>query len=172
LFFEYLYATLAAWGLHYRGAKLVNFDVFQERVKQQQKNIMKLQNKNILTLKEEERPELVESLWEIMESISVSESQTQLIAGSKTLHHLLPRIIPPIDRRYSLRFFYGEGRSPSYPDKHTFTEIYPVYCDIASENRNEINSLLGNEFNTSETKIIDNAIVGFILEEPDTKIRK
>ena len=27
--------------------------------------------------------------------------------GSKVLHHVLPDLVPPIDRQYTFKFFYG-----------------------------------------------------------------
>jgi len=46
--------------------------------------------------------------WEVIAHIKVSTSRTQIVAGSKMLHHLLPDLIPPIDRRYTFRFFTGQ----------------------------------------------------------------
>ncbi len=37
----------------------------------------------------------------------VSTSRTQIVAGSKMLHHFLPDPIPPIDRQYTFSFFTG-----------------------------------------------------------------
>ena len=38
--------------------------------------------------------------WQIIAAIKVSTSRTQIVAGSKMLHHFLPDLIPPIDRPY------------------------------------------------------------------------
>jgi len=38
----------------------------------------------------------------------VSTSRTQIVASSKFLHHLLPDLIPPIDRQYTFAFLTGQ----------------------------------------------------------------
>src|SRR5450755_4869615 len=37
--------------------------------------------------------------WQIIAAMNVSTSRTQIVAGSKMLHHFLPDLIPPIDRQ-------------------------------------------------------------------------
>lgn len=57
IFFERLYATLTAWGLHRMGpggAKLVEFDTFTKSIGHQRKTIEELQGKNITTLPQED----------------------------------------------------------------------------------------------------------------------
>jgi hypothetical protein len=44
----------------------------------------------------------------VIARIKVSTSRTQIVAGSKFLHHVLPDLVPPIDRRYTFRFFTGQ----------------------------------------------------------------
>ena len=36
----------------------------------------------------------------------MSVAAAQIVANSKALHHLLPALVPPIDREYTFRFFY------------------------------------------------------------------
>ena len=168
LFFEYVYATLTSWGLHRMGpigSKLVSFDIFKKSIQEQKARLIELQNKNIFSLSKEEIPNVIDNLWDIINNISVSATQTKLIAGSKAIHHFLPKIIPPIDREYTITFFYGRGAFPKGQDERIFREIYPYFYKIASENQNVIKPLIGKGFHTSETKVIDNAIVGFVSDE-------
>jgi len=87
------------------------------------------------------------------------------VANSKALHHLLPALVPPIDRAYTLRFFYADT-TLSKGDEATFKEIYPYFHRIAVARREQITSHLGTGMNTSETKVIDNAIVAFVRTHP------
>jgi hypothetical protein len=54
--------------------------------------------------------ELAPKLWDIVAHLKVSTSETQIVAGSKALHHALPDLVPPIDRQCTFRFFIGQKR--------------------------------------------------------------
>ena len=47
-------------------------------------------------------------LSSLFENLEVIEKGSKLIGNSKTLHHLLLDLIPPIDRKHTLNFFYKE----------------------------------------------------------------
>jgi len=173
IFLEYLYATLTAWGLHRMGptgAKLVEFESFKKTLSNQKGAIASLQAYQLTHLPEQNLDVIVDALWNILSNLKVSETRTQIVAGSKALHHLLPKLMPPIDREYTTRFFYCEEGVktvilPSGGEERIFKEIYPFFFEIASRNREVIFQHIGRGFHTSETKVIDNAIVGFVLEE-------
>lgn len=165
LFFEYLYATLTAWGLHRMGAsaaKLVDFETFRSSLRNQKSEIEGLQDCRLIRLSEGDLDVVVDSLWQILATLRISKAETKLIANSKALHHLLPELMPPIDRQYTLRFFYGH-KTISGRDEQIFGEIYPQFHRIGSRSEVAIHKYLGHGFHTSETKIIDNAIVGYVL---------
>jgi hypothetical protein len=100
-----------------------------------------------------------------MANLRVGIGETLLVANSKALHHLLPGLIPPIDRNYTLRFFVGRpyiyrGRDAAY-----FRALYPLFHEIAVRCAGEIHGFLAaptEGMNTSVTKVIDNAILGFM----------
>lgn len=167
LFFEYLYATLTAWGPHRMGpggAKLVDFNTLVESICSQKGEIGGLHDLHLSSLPDERTPEVTDRLSAILDKLSVSATETKLVANSKALHHLLPDLIPPIDRTYTLRFFFNnttiDGR-----DEQLFRTMYPLFANIAHRTKREIEGAIGRKFHTSETKVIDNAIVGFVLEE-------
>ncbi len=172
-FIEYLYATLTAWGLHRmgpKGAKLVDFEPFKMTLSNQKEAIISLQDYRLTQLSEQTLNAIVDELWNILSNLKVSETETQIVAGSKALHHLLPKLMPPIDREYTIRFFYCKKGVktvilPSGGEEHIFKEIYPFFFEIGSRNYAAIFQQIGRGFHTSETKVIDNAIMGFVLEE-------
>jgi hypothetical protein len=71
--------------------------------------------------------------------------------------------MPPIDRQYTLLFFYNSTSPPHIED--CFSEIYPRFISIALQKKDSIREKVGEGFHTSETKVIDNAIVGYILKK-------
>ena len=166
-YLEYLYATLTAWGLHRMGpggAKLVGFDTFEKSIREQKGLIKSIERMSLLELPRKDLEETENRLWRILDLIRVSESRTKLVANSKTLHHILPDLMPPIDREYTLAFFYG-NKTISGKDEQMFSEIYPRFHEIALECGDSIRAHVGQGFHTSATKVIDNAIVGFVLKE-------
>jgi hypothetical protein len=66
-----------------------------------------------------------------------------------------------MDREYTIRFFF-HNKSLSQGDAAAFREIYPRLHRVASECRGKIQARIGRGMNTSATKVIDNAIVGFV----------
>ena len=164
LFFEYLYATLASWGMHRmgpKGAKLVEFADFMETLQRQKSKILNLRRVKLTQVREEELNRIMNRLWEILSNLRISSSETQLIAGSKALHHLLPDLLPPIDRQHTLRFVYGYN--PTYgSEEQWFKRAYSCLWRIGFRKRDVIPQWVGKGFHTSETKVIDNAIIGYV----------
>lgn len=161
LFFEYLYDTLIAWGLRRRGSKLVDFETFRSSLQNQKSGIENLEHCRLTRLSEGHLNVVVDSLWQILDSLRISKAKTKLIANSKALHHLLPQLMPPIDRQYTLQFF--DYKNISGRDERTFREIYHQFHIIGSRTEETICKYVGHGFHTSETKVIDNAIVGYVM---------
>lgn len=164
VFFEYLYATLASWGMHRmgpKGAKLVGFTEFKTSLQSQSNKILDLRELNLVCLSEQELEETTNSLCNIISNLRVSSTDTQLVTGTKALHHLLPNLVPPIDGEYTLRFIYGY--KPTYKsDEKKFRKTFPTLAKIGYKEKNNILKWVGKGFHTSETKVIDNAIVGYV----------
>lgn len=166
-FFDYLYATLTAWGLHRMGrgsAKLAELEVLKRSFRNQEKEICDLQSLRITDLNASILGSVTSSLWKILDNLKVDVGKTKIVANSKALHHILPDLMPPIDREYTLRFFYNHT-TLNRGDKVTFEEIYPHFHKIATVCKGKIMMHIGIGMNTSQTKVIDNAIVGFVLKE-------
>ena len=163
-FLDYLYATLASWGMHRMGpggAKLADISQIKDSLVHQEASIREVQSLSMCTIPSAHVSHVTSAVWDILDSLRVGTSGTKLVANSKALHHLLPALVPPIDRSYTLRFFY-DNTTLSKGDEATFKEIYPHFHRIAVTRREQITSHLGTGMNTSETKVIDNAIVAFV----------
>ncbi len=170
-FFEYLYATLASWGLHRMGktnTKLVDFDKFKESITSQKERFLTFGNKRITEISIDNS--ITTHLRKLIENLKIGEGETKIVFNSKAIHHLLPDLMPPIDRQYTLLFFYNYSPSPPYIED-CFSEIYPKFISIAIQRKDSIHKKIGKGFHTSETKVIDNAIVGYVLKK-DLKRQK
>lgn len=108
---EMLYATLASWGMHRMGdtyrtkTKLTNWDVFRESLRGSRDELTPLLGVDLLDLTERQYSEAVSALGPCYRKLRLSESAATIVVNSKALYHLLPRLIPPIDRQYTVRFF-------------------------------------------------------------------
>lgn len=183
-FVESLYAVLAAWGMHRmgsRGARMEEFAAFRDSLRVQVPAISKLEehfreacDKTPATLSgvaRGELPNLAAELWSIISELKLGKSEdARIVIGSKAIHHVLPALLPPIDRRYTLRFFLGVETLGAGREQDAFREIFPRFAQIASACEPVIDRLInetppgGRYMRTSPTKIIDNAIVGFGIE--------
>jgi len=164
-FFDYLYATLTAWGLHRMGpskAKLVDIEKLKASLKSQCAQIQALWALSLSGLAANELGHVTEQLCGILSRLEVSIARARLVANSKALHHVLPALTPPIDRTYTYTFFYSRNGLGSLAEADAFAEIYTQFHRIALTRKAEIHSRIGKGFHTSETKVIDNAIVGYV----------
>ena len=110
VFFDSLYATLAAWGLHRMGpskTKLRELPEIRESIRAEAARVDELAGLTINDVSDSERSSVVDRVWSILTRLQVSQAAVQIVANSKTLHHLLPELVPPIDRQYTFRFFYA-----------------------------------------------------------------
>ena len=107
--------------------------------------------------------DLATALWEIISRLRVSTSATRIVAGSKALHHVLPDLVPPIDRQYTFQFFTGQ-KSLYRGERVAFLEWFPLLCEIATRSARTIEAGMarGGFMATGEAKIVDNAIMGFM----------
>jgi hypothetical protein len=107
---------------------------------------------------------IARQVWAVIASLRVSTSETRIVAGSKALHHVLPDLVPPIDRRYTFRFFTGQ-QSVQGGEQRAFLEWFPYFIEVATRCRSPIAEALdrGGFMATSASKVIDNAIIGFML---------
>lgn len=171
LFFEFLYATLTAWGLHRMGpgnTKLRRIDEIKSSFRQQAANLEVLAPLTITSLAPEKAGAVITKIWSVLSALRISIAEAQIVANSKALHHVLPRLVPPIDREYTFKFFYGRGNL-SVPEQDAFLEMYMAMNRLAFANQKTITSLIGKGWHTNEAKVIDNAIVGFMLKQRRSK---
>lgn len=167
LFFDYLYATLAIWGMDSRGARLSGFHSFANGIRGNREKISELRDQTLSKVAQSDTLTLntiMDAIWEILESMNVSETEIQLVAGSKALHHILPHLVPPVDRQYTLRFFFDNKRISRdlEEQREQFDQVFIGYLYIWEVRQELIGRLTSiHSWNSSVTKTIDNAIIGY-----------
>jgi hypothetical protein len=159
-----LYRTLKAWGLGVRASELVSEDAFGEALTTA---VPVLEFFESYRIDGDPPADCTDQLWQIISSLGVVENKAKLVAGTKTLHHLLPDLVVPMDGEWTGKFFQlhaPEWQAPG-DQRRTFRRVYRDFIRIADQVRPE-QYVTGQGWRTSLTKILDNALIGFCKLHP------
>ncbi len=169
-YLELVYTTLISWNMNARGAKLSGITKFKETIKQNKETITKLESYKLGTLKDKDKEEVIKSLRYLFFNLNLTETKSKLVTFSKTLHFLLPELVVPIDRRYTLEFFQTQlplSKDQWETDKkqfQVFEELFDKFIEISK--KYDLSSYLDKVWHVVPTKVIDNAIIGFVSGNP------
>ena len=160
-FVEALYDTLRAWGVGSRGSVLVPRAEFGPRLRFVSTTLTPLEALSI-DADDLDVQNSIESLWSAIESIGVVRNKAPLVAGSKTLHHLLPDLVPPpMDRAYTQTFFGWHAPQFQNDQPQCFTLAYKAMASVAR--RVHASEYVGtHSWHSSVSKVLDNALVGLV----------
>jgi hypothetical protein len=184
---EMIYATLASWGMHRMGdpeetkAKMVEFNDFNHSISSQRNELKQFITLRMDSCTAEEYGRHIDNLKEIYLGLKVSISDATIVAHSKALAHILPNLVPPIDRQYTIRFFTqdnkkfftdeGKYRMITLPkDVATQFDDFKKYACRMKALFNccdrQLFTIDKTSFNTSYPKIVDNLIMAFVKDVP------
>ena len=92
---------------------------------------------------------------------------SQVVAGTKTLHHVLPDLIPPTGRQYTFRFFTGQKQTPP-GDHRAFPERFPTLAETGRSCRGATETAMnrGGPTASGPAKATDNAITASACQQP------
>ena len=163
-FLELLYVTLISWNMNMRGAKMVDVDTFATSIQEFSKNITQLEKKELNLLSENEFEEVLDLIKPLFLGLKVMKSKSKIVGVSKTLHFLLPKLLPPMDRRYTMTFFYGHFNyfNDKQKELNSFLILLREFHKISQKLKlysKDVDNVL---WNTTVPKLIDNAIIGFV----------
>lgn len=175
-FIEFIYATLASWGMHRmgpenKGAKMNDFYSFEECIMNSKDKILQLKNLEINKIKIDEEISdinaLYSSFWPLM------KSNSKLVATSKVMHFLLPSLIPPMDREYTMKLFGKhlptiksiEDQKNIEKEIKIFEFVFRKICHISKQV--DCSKFIDSEFSPTIPKVIDNAIVSYVRNKKD-----
>lgn len=149
--------TLYAWGIGKRASRLVSLPEFRDRLSDCSEEISDFEHLRL------DDPKLDTSLtamrlWRLIEHLRVVQNVSLIVPGTKTLHHLLPDLVPPMDRAWTGAFFQWSMGAPEY-ERSTFIRTFRAFAEIAQAT--DPSNFVGEEWRTSLTKVLDNAIIGY-----------
>jgi NTP pyrophosphatase (non-canonical NTP hydrolase) len=162
-FVESLWATLDAWDMNTRAARLAPVGDFSLVLASASPVLDQLTN---LRLDDEDLDfgEALPLMWGAVEAVSgITLTKAKLVATTKALHHILPDLFVPFDRQYTATFFEWYGNEIQNAQKRVFERTYEAFRTLAiSVNPRQY---VGEGWRTSAAKILDNAIVAFMRDE-------
>lgn len=168
---ELLYALLTSWGMHRMGGgpKMKYFTCFKDSLNNYQDGVSRLLQKDIVNLNDDSWG-LIE---DIFKNMSVMKTSVKIIGSSKVLAHLLPHLIAPIDRQYTLNFLFGSTNFTSNVDYEwrLFKKIHEDFYHKLAENQEfsrNVDRWVNNPqyaWDTSVLKIVDNLVIGAMLSK-------
>ncbi len=166
---EMIYATLCAWGMHRMGetkTKMVSFEVFKNSIvslssELEELRFLSLDQFECIPTKE------FQKIQNICFKLKVSISNSKIVGNSKALAHILPNLVPPIDRQYSIRFF--AKKLSNFKDLNEeilfYNHILQKCYELVQILKKDTNILIDTQFNSSLPKIFDNLLMTFLKKE-------
>jgi len=166
--FEYVYATLASWGMHRMGrggSKMQSFETFRRSLEPLEDWIAEAQAFDYRDMNNDRWV----VLKEIFQGIRIMATGTSLVGNSKVMHHILPNIVPPIDREYTLRYLRGNTNIKNDLEQEWVLMkgiIQDFFLPVASEVEFErkakrwMAESTKYPWDTSVLKVVDNLVIG------------
>jgi len=171
IFFETLYETLKAWNMNQRGAKLKNLTDIKHSILNSKRDISELYDYELNTLRKSQLEKILNKLKKIFFNLQPMQSRTQIVGTSKVMHFLLPNLVMPIDRTYTLKFL--SPNSNSWKDINAefdeFKKVFLTFYKLAKRFNLSIHDTNDQTWNASVPKIIDNAIIGIQMKQKRNK---
>jgi hypothetical protein len=148
-----------------RGSKMQSFETFCQSIEPLQDQIAQAQ--------QFDSGQMTQQQWSVLrsifQSIRIMATGTSLVGNSKVMHHMMPNIVPPIDREYTLRYLRGNINISNNLDseweimKEIISDFFaPAASDqgLIQRARRWIASPDEYPWDTSIFKVIDNLIIG------------
>ena len=161
-FLASLYSTLQAWGIGKRGSDLVHIEQFADAIRMKETEIALLEGISF-----DERTtkvaDLADQLWNIISNLGIVTNNATVVSGTKALHHIHPDLVVPVDRAYTQKFFGWQNQDFQYGQAKCFRTSFTSFVRIARAV--ELAKYRDDGWCSSNTKIIDNAIVGFVTHK-------
>lgn len=174
-FIDLIWATLDAWNMNSRSAKLADIEDFKKKLidnTEVTEAIESLKKYSIedLSEKNDKSKGIFEQLKTLFNMLKLTDTDTKLVTFSKTMHFLLPNLIVPIDRKYTLKFFELNINNAKDEEFDHFTNIESTFGLFASEVNLDDFVSKNSKWCKYKTKIIDNIIIGYVKKEQNNII--
>ena len=177
-FIEQIYEMLVAFKMNSRGAKLAELPDFKKAIKKHADTIQSLAKVKLEKVKatDDAFTDTIGTLFCNLDGLT--QTRSTLVTFSKTMHFLLPDLFMPIDRKFTLQFYYSDlpfknkcamqnvinTREKQKKCLSFISEDFRRYarehCEVLSE---QIKST--SPWNRNIPKVIDNIIIAYVSEK-------
>jgi hypothetical protein len=170
-FLKEVYEMLIAFKMNSRGAKLSTLPDFKRLIKKHANTIQSLAKFKLEKVKatDDSFKEAIDSLFCNLSGLT--QTKAPLVTFAKTMHFLLPDLFMPIDRRYTLRFFY---ESNPLNQKQCFLQVFEQFRQFAQKHHETLKGQVdkNSHWNRNIPKIIDNIIIAYVSENMESQFIK
>jgi len=161
-FLHLVHETLSAWGIGKQGSHLRPYNGFAKALRYQARAIAGLDS----TCIDDPALDAVavgRQLFALIAQLDLVQDEAKLVAHSKALHHLVPELLPPIDRAWNGgRFFYLHSPEMQYHQDVWFGKAWSAFVYIAR--KAQLGKYVTHQgWRTSRSKLLDNALIGYCL---------
>ena len=147
---EILYATLVSWDMNSRAAKMKCFDDFKNNLFSCLCLLKKIEEFE----KKIDYASIQPVLRDTYRDLNLMESGGKLVSNSKILHFIFPNLCVPMDRKNTLKYFFGNTEE----SENKFLDIIDFSFDVMRLPENWT-QYLDSVWNKTIPKMIDNAII-------------
>jgi hypothetical protein len=158
-FVRSLYATLRFWGIGRRRSQLVPYVDFVQRVRSYAEATSSLETLQLEDISPDELAQAIQQIDSLVTEIGVVTNKSKIVAGTKTLHHLLPDLVPPMDRAWTGLFFNWSPIDPQLRQTAILSDAMEGFHAVAQVVRP--GDFVGDGWRTCSSKILDNALIGY-----------
>ena len=168
-FIELVYATLIAWNMNSRRAKLNKFNAFEKSIMDNKNLLKKLLNKNIDNILDKNVIDILSKLFFNLQLVDKS-IKTSLVTFSKFIHFYFPELVVPIDRKYTCKYFGGSIHQDRNKQLKKFFEIENEFLIYRQKMIKKLTKYKNKTWNLCINKIMDNMVIGYIQMKNINKI--
>jgi hypothetical protein len=161
---DMIYAVLPAWGMHKMGktsVKIVDYEIFAKQIINHKEAFSELKTIDFLTLNHNKRATLISDVAKLILRIKVNEAKSQMVSSSKVVHHIIPNLVCPIDRAYTMNLLIGGKQYNNNRENEYIEVILTGMFDFIEKNADILRKNIDAHYNTSLTKIFDNLIIAY-----------
>lgn len=159
-FLDALYVTLRAWGIGSRGSRLLEAREFAASLERNEAEIAALETVS-LDSASIDVADISARVWRLIRSVRLVDNKATLVPSTKALHHLLPDLVVPMDRAYTRPFFGWHEPEFQNHQARCFDHAFGAFHRVARAANPK--QYVGAGWNTSLSKVIDNAVVGVFV---------
>lgn len=150
---ELLYATLVAWDMNGRQARMKDFADFCTNLRHA-RPVLEAVEVTVPSFSFADGAQTLNALGVAYQALSLMLSGGRLVSNAKCLHFMFPEVCLPMDRRNTLTKLYGNTNESLGKFREVLQFAYAAAGRARTWRRN-----LDNEWNTGVMKMVDNAIL-------------